>query len=106
MGIIEQVCKRLLIQNVTLLIGNKGEKNSLAINPFLYNFLKFLSEFGTQNVSNSVKNAVEFRNFQQFNLSETTVHFIRILDSLFDKINSNSWTSSFKFPLRLKNEEI
>lgn len=56
-------------------------------------------------------NALEFlnkdQNLKQFKGSEATVKFIRIIDSLFDIMNSKSpWAKSFKSPLNLKNEQI
>ena len=63
-----------------------------------------------QTLSRSIADALEFLEkdlyLSEFQGSESTVRFIRTIDSLFDILNSrNPNAEGFKAPLRLSNEE-
>ena len=70
---------------------------------------KMKVKLAAQTLSSSVADAIEFCNLDlhlpAFKNSEATVRFIRIIDRLFDFLNSrNPLAKGFKAPLRLSNE--
>lgn len=72
---------------------------------------KMKVNLAAQTLSSSVANALEFCNkdlkLKDFQKCEKTVYFIRVVDRLFDILNSrNPLAENFKAPLSRKNEHI
>ena len=70
---------------------------------------KMKVKLAAQTLSSSVADAIEFCNEElklpEFQKSEATVKFIRIVDRLFDLLNSrNPMAKGYKAPLRISNE--
>ena len=63
-----------------------------------------------QTISASVANAIEFlkdNDHQYFTGSSATIHFIRVIDRLFDLLNSrNPRSKGFKSPLRIADKAL
>ena len=84
--------------------------NKLSSRHIKYQRNKMKVKLAAQTLSSSVASAIEFlrkENHPSFTDSDGTVRFIRVVDRLFDLLNSrNQHGAGYKQPLRLKDEKL
>lgn len=84
--------------------------NSITIRHVQFQNKKMNVRLAAQVLSSGVADAIEYLNksgYEQFKGSEATVKFIRVLDKMFDILNSkNPFGRGFKSPLTLKNATL